>query len=41
MKRLWPFNRFNKNVKVELYMSNYVAKADLKGPTGMSNPAWK
>ena len=36
-----PFNHFGVNVKVELDLSNYATKANLKGATGIdtSNPA--
>ena len=38
-----PYNRFGGNVKVELALSNYATKTDLKGATGidMSNLALK
>ena len=30
-----PYNRFGGNVKVELYLSNYATKTDLRGTTGI------
>ena len=30
-----PYDRFGENVKVELHLSNYATKADLKGATGV------
>ena len=30
-----PYNQFGGNVKVEVYLSNYTKKSDLKGVTGI------